>query len=437
VHPGAAELAEIVRKPAEAAGLTYERNTKTCQSLDEKLLEDAGRADMLPLLQFTLQELFERCELKGAEATLTFAAYDEIGGLDGAIDKRAEATLAVLGEAEQGSLPRLLRQLAVPARERDRGTSLTIRSVPMDDAAPNEPAKRLVKTLVDARILLSSGEAGEASVRLAHERVLKSWSRARDIVRDNAEFYRIREDVEDQLRRWETSGKKRDLLIPRGVPLAEAEDAANKFPGEFASPALNFIDISGRRARLRQRVTAGAALLFAGVAALAGWQQQVAERQRALAEENLAMARGIWRELTPHTGSHSGYFIGDHVAERAPGGSGVVLREPIVFVDTDGRRWALPAGQTIEEEASLKKLYGQFRKGHSLYNVQALPFVIHSYYCKTRERSWEDTNKMFYAAMRAVNIDDKTAKILYGAVYLFGPRWGSDGQLGSASPGQS
>ena len=50
---------------------------------------------------------------------LTFAAYRDIGGLDGAIDKRAEAAVAGLGAAEQGALPRLLRQLAVPAREKD------------------------------------------------------------------------------------------------------------------------------------------------------------------------------------------------------------------------------------------------------------------------------------------------------------------------------
>ena len=76
--------------------------------------------------------------MKDDETLLTFAAYREIGGLDGAIDKRAEAAVAPLGEAEQACLPRLLRQLAVPAREKDGAATLTIRPVPFDEAAPDE-----------------------------------------------------------------------------------------------------------------------------------------------------------------------------------------------------------------------------------------------------------------------------------------------------------
>ncbi len=50
--------------------------------------------------------------------------------------------------------------------------------------------------------------------------------------------------------------------------------------------------------------------------------------------------------------------------------------------------------------------------------------MIHDYYCDRKERSWQDTHQVFYYAMRAANVDEKTAKIMYGAVYLFGPRWG-------------
>jgi hypothetical protein len=298
--PGPAELAEIVRKPAEAAGLAYERNSKTGQSLDEKLLEDAGRADMLPLLQFALQELFERRAIKDADALLTFAAYSEIGGLDGAIDQRAEQALAALGEAEQASLPRLLRQLAVPAREKNEGTSLTIRSVSVSEANFNETAKRLVKALVDARILLSSGEEGEAAIRLAHERVLKSWGRAREIVRDNADFYRIRSNVDDQLARWQAAGKNRDLLISKGVPLAEAESIVRRYPGELSPQTLAYIDASGKRARLRQRFTAAAAILFAfmtvgaTVAGAIAWQAE--RRGSALLDQIIYLASGVTAE---------------------------------------------------------------------------------------------------------------------------------------------
>ena len=68
--------------------------------------------------------------------------------------------MAALGEAELAALPRLLRQLAVPARGKDGPATLTIRPVSLAEAAPDEASKRLVKALIDARILLSSGEEG-------------------------------------------------------------------------------------------------------------------------------------------------------------------------------------------------------------------------------------------------------------------------------------
>ena len=58
--------------------------------------------------------------------------------------------------------------------------------------------------------------------------------------------------------------------------------------------------------------------------------------------------------------------------------------------------------------------------------------VIHDYYCDTKQRSWQDTHKVFYFAMRAAHVDEKTAKIMYGAVYLFGPRWGPGTRPASA-----
>lgn len=294
--PGAAELAEIVRQPAEAAGLSFGRDEASGRSLDEQLLADADRPDMLPLVQFALQELFDRREVE--QGVLTFAAYREIGGLDGAIDKRAEAAVAPLGAAEQGALPRLLRQLAVPAREKDGVATLTIRPAPLEEAAPDEAAKRLVKALVDARVLLSSGKKGGASVRLAHERVLKSWKRAAGIVRDNAEFYRMRGHVDDQLKHWLDKTKSQDLLIAPGLPLEEARKLTAGYGDELEPEMRDYVDRSiaaddkrMRARRLRHRLTAAAALSFACVALFAGWQWYVAEEQKKIAVRNFSAAK--------------------------------------------------------------------------------------------------------------------------------------------------
>jgi WD40 repeat protein len=285
--PDAAELAEIVRAPAAAAGLVYESDAVTGERLDERLLKDAERADLLPLLQFTLNQLFEARERRDHGGQLTFAAYRALGGLEGAVEKEAEAAFARLGTIEQARLPRLLRELVAHAGDNTKAAgraAFDIRPVPLADAAYDEASARLVQALVDARILLSAGEGGQATVRLAHARVLDSWQRASRIVADNADFYRIRADVEEQRRRWEEAGRRRDLLIGRGRPLAEAESIVRDFSGELPITTREFVRRSGQRARLMQTLTAAAAVIFAVVAgaAIYEWRHTVSLQRQAV-----------------------------------------------------------------------------------------------------------------------------------------------------------
>ena len=238
--PDAASLAEIVRGPAAAAGLDYEKDPASGETLDERLLKDAERPDLLPLLQFTLNQLFEAAKQSEHTNLLSFAAYRALGGLEGAVDKEAEAALQTLGEPERARLPRLLRELAAPARAGEVALAravFDIRSVPLAVAAYDDTSATLVRALVDARILLSAGEGKAATVRLAHARVLDSWQRAKTIVEENADFYRIRADVEEQRRKWEAAGRSRDLLVGRGRPLAEAESIVRRFPEEIPADA--------------------------------------------------------------------------------------------------------------------------------------------------------------------------------------------------------
>src|SRR5215469_1886362 len=78
--PGPAELAEIVRKPAQAAELVFETDPETGEGLDERLLREADRPDMLPLLQLALNRLFESRVASPAGTTLTLAAFNSLGG---------------------------------------------------------------------------------------------------------------------------------------------------------------------------------------------------------------------------------------------------------------------------------------------------------------------------------------------------------------------
>ena len=289
--PGPVELAAIVRGPAEAADLVFEMDPATGERLDEQLLRDADRPDMLPLVQLALSRVFEGRETVGGKTCLPIKVYESLGGLKGIVNEAGETALASLGEAEKARLPRLLRQLAVPTHDQDatgKG-ALTIRAVPLAQAAPDETARRLLDALVTARLVTTSGIEVEAQVRLAHQRVLEDWTRARSIVAESADFYRIRADLEESRRKWET-GKRRDELLTRGLALAEAESIVGKYGDELTPEVLAYVRASRKRANRAQMLGWGAAAVFFLLAIAAGIEAKVAEGARAQAQQETQRA---------------------------------------------------------------------------------------------------------------------------------------------------
>jgi WD40 repeat protein len=287
--PGAAELAEIVRAPAAAAGLLFETDAQH-GALDERLLADAKTADSLPLLQFTLRQLYERRVEVDAQTRLTQAAYEALGGLQGAIAAEAERAVADLPRGTLDALPRLLRQLAEPARD---GKTLTLREVAQADVTAEPTEAALANALLGARILIARQDAaGRPTLRLAHDAVLTSWPKAASAAQASREFYRVRAEVEGALARWQEHGRQKDRLIQPGVPLAEAERLEADFARELPKELLAFVRLSRDRARARQRLVATAAvvLLCLAIAATGASIWAYRAQQRALASEELAVS---------------------------------------------------------------------------------------------------------------------------------------------------
>ena len=304
--PGLTEMAEIVRGPARAAGLDWEIDPASKERLDDRLLTDIDRPDLLPLVQFVLEQLYEQRDQKDGAVALTFDAYRALGRLDGAIDKAAEKALSQLGPAEQAALPRLLRGLVTYARRAPGSGNSAVALVQAQRkvAAHDAASTRLVDALTEARILVSGNDQDKAPiVALAHQRVIEAWQNARRIVAENENLLRVREEVEDARLRWMESGQRRDRLIPPGLPLSEAENAMGMLNDEFRPETRAYIKKSGRAARVRQTLLGTAAIIFlmvAGVAAFAyhraGQAAIEAEFQRDSANRATIEAKGAATE---------------------------------------------------------------------------------------------------------------------------------------------
>ena len=175
---------------------------------------------------------------------------------------------------------------------------MTLRAVPRAEAAAEASEAALLDALLNARILIARTDAdGRPTVRLAHDAVLAGWPRASAAAQASREFYRVRAEVEDALRRWQQHNRPKDRLIQPGVPLAEAEKLIADFATELPPDLTGYVRASRNRARQRQRLVAASAVFFlilavaatgAGVLAYRAQQDAVRAEQRALAERDNA-----------------------------------------------------------------------------------------------------------------------------------------------------
>ncbi len=287
LSPNEAEISQMIRHPARAAGLEYESDPRTKESLSDVLLVAATREPgALPLLQFTLDELYKRCESAG-RAVLTLADYQALGGLEGALAQRAEEVFASVSKADPqaaAALPFVLGNLVRVAPGDEGAVRATSASASLERLDSTAGARSLVNALVDARLLVS--HRGE--VRVAHEALLLHWERLRNWIAENTEFLVARGRLSAAVIRWMAEDRSGDFLLPRGKPLVEAEELVARRRDDLSAHEIQFVEAStsARRheelevARRRRRVLAAVssalvlALIFAGVSL---WQYRNAK----------------------------------------------------------------------------------------------------------------------------------------------------------------
>lgn len=285
--PTRGELAEMIRRPAQTAGLSFGSDAATRQRLDDALLEDAaGESGALPLLQHALRELYEHRE--DGSATLSFDTYLRMGRLTGALAQRAEAALASVDAQARSRLGLVFERMIVAPDESDAqpvGRPLWLDTV--QDAA----AERLLHALVDARLFTSELLDNRAAVQAAHDALWTAWPRAQEWIASNRQLLRARARLAQLAARWHAEGRSADFLIPPGAALHEAQHVLDAMPARLEEAEIAVVQASQRRERRRERrrrlsfAAMTALATVAAAAAASAWRSKaLAERERAGAE---------------------------------------------------------------------------------------------------------------------------------------------------------
>ncbi len=195
---------------------------------------------MLPLLSFTLDALYVADIQNGGGHVLRHASYEALGGLEGAITKRADEIVAGLPAPTQKALARVLRSLAT-ASAGSHGLAVA-RAVPLQYFPEGSAARDLVDALTSARLLVVSAEGDTPNVRLAHEALIGSWTRAEEQLTNDRRDLETRSLIERQYGRWvSATGLARNQLLLRDPDLANAIDLEKRWRDELSNDLRAFI----------------------------------------------------------------------------------------------------------------------------------------------------------------------------------------------------
>jgi hypothetical protein len=188
--PTGAEIDLIITRPAEAAGIAFEKDPETGVPLAAAIREAATRDPAsLPLLSFLLDELYHRDVEGGGETRLlTYATYNELGQLEGAIARRAERLVQELSPESAAALPGLLLSLVEVGEASAAATSRVVREGSITDLRQ----QALAQMLVDARLAVADDTGHGRTFRLAHEALLSHWPRLRELIVEHRDFLIVR-----------------------------------------------------------------------------------------------------------------------------------------------------------------------------------------------------------------------------------------------------
>jgi hypothetical protein len=245
--PEEADLRRAIERPAWLAGCELE------PGLCAALLRDAqNQAGALPLLQHTLAELWVR----RAGRRLTFGAYEALGRLPGALERRANEVLDQFDAREHEICRRIFLRLTQPGE----GTEDTKRRVAVGELLPAEgdpvAVERVLHALADARLVTVEGgleTASDTYVEVAHEALIRGWSRLLRWIDADREALRIHRRLSGDAAEWDARGRE-DSYLYRGGRLAVVEEWSAGNAGALNSLERAFLEASrAEEARAKER----------------------------------------------------------------------------------------------------------------------------------------------------------------------------------------
>jgi WD40 repeat protein/serine/threonine protein kinase len=238
------ELREAIERPAEKANLILD------EGLSDLIMEDMSQqAGALPLLQYTLSQLYEKRE----GLMLTTKAFKEMGKISGALAKRAEEIYTSLNSAQKAVakivFPRLVR---IGAQNRTRQPVLLSEIFTLDNANP--AIREMVNIFGEQRLLTFDYDSITRfpTVELAHEALIANWETLKNWLDDNEGALRLQERLSGDSKQWQEQNKDSSFLAG-GTRLSQYNEIENNPIISLTKREIDYLSASNEAEANRQR----------------------------------------------------------------------------------------------------------------------------------------------------------------------------------------
>jgi WD40 repeat protein len=218
---------QVIEGPAERAEIALE------PGLVGSMIADARTDDALPLLAFTLREMYERCR---DQERLTLKVYrDDLGGIKGAVARvveriKAESTWTPeVGRALRRAFLKLVR-----VNDEGQFTRQPCRWADLpDQAAP------VLEAFVKARLLSSNGDV----IEVTHESLFRVWPDLAGWLDEGRELILWRKNLQNEVENW-IAHDRAPLYLLSGARVAEGRRWLASNADDFPGPEAEFIAAS-------------------------------------------------------------------------------------------------------------------------------------------------------------------------------------------------
>ena len=204
---GGEGLEMAIVEPAEKQGV------KLQERLLARILKDVeSEENCLPLLEFALSQLWEmRSE---AEAELSIANYEALGGVMGALNTHAENIYKQLASRKQEQWVKRVMLRLVRTGEGMRDTrQRQLRSDLLGmgkDSGERDAIEVVINDLVNGRLLVSDRVNGQDLIDLSHEALMRSWKRFVGWREGDRDVLVLRQRVQYAYQEWIRNDRKSD-----------------------------------------------------------------------------------------------------------------------------------------------------------------------------------------------------------------------------------